>query len=147
VSSLGRALKSPKDGLALAAATCLGEIGDRRAVPALLPALDDGIRRGRTEVSCEIIRTLARLNDSEAVPKLVSILDRKSLLRRNHHRELQLAALLALDQLPGSEARRGVFRSLHSRDRTLRECAEELAATREDAVERSTEQPARTRGD
>jgi HEAT repeat protein len=52
-----------------AAAASLGQIGDRRAVPALISTVRDGM----AEASAEAVRALASLNDDRAVLALIHV--------------------------------------------------------------------------
>ena len=136
VTSLIEELKSGVPGVPEAAASCLGGIGDQRAAAALRSHLDRACRRGHFSLAQHLIGALVLLQDPESVPKLVSILDRSVLLRRRMFRALRISALDALDQMPGSEARRAVYRTLHAKDRSLRERAEQLIDRREEAMDR-----------
>jgi HEAT repeat protein len=138
INALVKALKSPIEHLPELAAACLGEIGDRRALTALLENLDSAFKRKRVGLARELIHALARLQDERAVPALVSMVDRRGFFRRRLTRTLQLEALTALGRMSGSEARRAVFRALHSRDSAVREKAEELVAEQREAEQRRT---------
>ncbi len=80
-----------------AAAAALGEIGDARAVPALLA----GVRDEMAEASAEAVRGLAAIGDAAAVPALVEVVENRHgfflpVVRR--------AAVLALVKLGGPDA-------------------------------------------
>lgn len=125
-SALIDALSSPLEGLPEISADCLGHLGDARAAQPMLAALERALRQGQTERARETIRALGQLGCERAAPKLVALLERRSLLRRKSLRRLKLAALGALERLPGREARRALQRAAHSRDPQLRARAEQL---------------------
>jgi HEAT repeat protein len=110
------------------AAHCLAALGDRRAAQPLLAALDRALRAGEPKLARELIRALGQLGEERAVPKLVALMERRSFLRRAALRDLQLASLVALDKLPGREARRAVERAAKSRDGQIRARADKLLA-------------------
>ncbi len=134
VDALIEALSRPLPELPEIAATCLGHLGDPRAAQPILAALERAMEQAQTERAREMIRALGQLGSERVVPKLVALLERRSLLRRKSLRKLKLAALVALERLPGREARRALQRASHSRDASLRERAKKLLGSDEGAA-------------
>lgn len=135
IHALVNALSSERDELPETAAHWLGALRDMRALQPLLAALEratrsaDGGARAR-----EMIRALGALGSERAVPRLVALLERRSLLRRKPLRQLQVCAVVALHQLTGREAGRAVDRARRHRDPAVRERAVKLMT---DAAQRS----------
>ncbi len=128
--ALVNALSSERDELPEIAAHCLAELGDARAVQPLLAALERAGRRTSNGGSRarKIVRALGSLGSQRATPRLVALLERRSLLRRRSLRKLQLCALTALSELTGREAGRAVDRARRHRDPAIRERARTLFA-------------------
>ena len=83
-------------------ALALGRIGDRRAVPALLKAVDDAATDGShadPETQVYAVWALGVIGDAQAVPRLVA-------LARSDDAGLRKAAVHALGAFPASEAAR-----------------------------------------
>jgi HEAT repeat protein len=83
-------------------ALALGRIGDRRAVPALLKAVDDAATDGsRSDPETQVyaVWALGVLGDAQAVPRLAA-------LARSDDAGLRKAAVHALGAFPASEAAR-----------------------------------------
>lgn len=129
VAALEESLASLDPGVREVAASSLGAIGGPEAVRALLGVLDDnGFGGQRSPALARVaIRELATLGSDAAVPKLVSILERRSMFRRRDQRELKLAALGALARLHAGEARRAILRAVRSRDPEVRRRAQQIA--------------------
>jgi HEAT repeat protein len=129
VAALEESLASLDPGVREVAAYSLGAIGGSDAVRALLGVLDDnGFGGQRSPALARVaIRELAALGSDAAVPKLVSILERRSLFHRRDQRELKLAALGALARLHAGEARRAILRAVRSRDPEIRRRAQQIA--------------------
>jgi HEAT repeat protein len=104
----------------------LGAMADPRAVQPLLSALDTALEKHDSKFARELIRVLGQLGARRAVPKLVALLERRTLIRRKQLRELKLASLVALDAVSGNEASAAVKRACRSRDPVIRERAENL---------------------
>jgi HEAT repeat protein len=62
-------LRSPEKWLRIGAATGLGQLGDRRAVPALIETLKDGIAQVRRHAA----RALGMLGDDSAAEPLYAL--------------------------------------------------------------------------
>jgi hypothetical protein len=73
-------LKSPSANVREHAASALGELGDRRAVPALIEALRDENAVVREHVAS----ALANLGDKQAVPALIEALKDENAVVREH---------------------------------------------------------------
>ncbi|MCZ6784874.1 MAG: HEAT repeat domain-containing protein [Proteobacteria bacterium] len=116
VEALIDVLSCSDEALRELAAHCLGTVGGPRAAEALLEFLDENISAGRTALARTVIRELAALESDAAIPKLASILERKSLFHRKDRRELKLAAIGALAVMPSGEAWRAIERATRSRD-------------------------------
>ena len=113
------------------AAHGLGTLGGPVATAALLDALDANLSSpGGTSLARTVIRELAALEADAAIPKLVSVLERKSVFRRRDRRELKLAAVAALALMPSGEARRAIERAARSRDAEIRDLAEQALRER-----------------
>jgi HEAT repeat protein len=93
-----------------------------------MAALESALRERDTVRARELIRSLGQLGSERAVPKLVALMERRSLLRRRPLRELKLAALGALARLPGREALRSLERASGSSDAEIRARATQLLA-------------------
>jgi HEAT repeat protein len=128
--ALINALSSDLEEMPETAAHCLSAMQERRATQPLLAALDRALRRGDARRAREMIRGLGQLGEERAVPKLVALLERRTLIRRRWLRELQLAAVAALDKLPGREAYRAVERAGRHRESAVRKRAEKLAVAK-----------------
>jgi HEAT repeat protein len=126
--ALTNALSSNQPGLPETAAHCLASVGDRRSAQPILASLDRALRSGETKRSLEMIRALGQLGEERAVPKLAALMGRRSWLRRSALRELKLASLMALGNLPGREAHRALERAARGRDGEIRARAEKLLA-------------------
>jgi HEAT repeat protein len=123
------ALTSERDDLPDIAVHWLGVLRDPRVVQPLLAVLERATRAGDVSRARDVIRALGALGSERATPRLVALLERRSLLRRRALRELQLAALAALAGLPGREARRAIDRARRHRDAAVRDHATRLIAT------------------
>ena len=132
VHALVNALSSAREDLPEIAAHCLGALADPRGAQPLLAALERALRKQDDRRAREMIRALGQLGHERAVPKLVALLERRTILRRKALRELQLTALGALDRLPGREAHRAIERSTRHRDPAVRERASQLMASHAD---------------
>jgi HEAT repeat protein len=89
-------------------ALALGRIGDRRAVPALLKAVDDaatGGSRADPETQVYAVWALGVIGDPEAVPRLVT-------LARSDDPGLRKAAVHALGAFPGEASREALVTAL-----------------------------------
>jgi len=70
-----------------------------------------------------VVRGLGRLGRPEAAPVVAGVLERGGFFGRRRLREVQLAAIAALAQLPGPEAEAALARTARSRDAKLRAAA------------------------
>jgi len=126
VHALVNALTSEREDLPEIAVHWLGVLRDPRGVQPLLGALERATRSGDVARAREVVRALGALGSERATPRLVALLERRSLLRRKALREIQIAALGALESLPGREARRAIERARRHRDPVVRERASRL---------------------
>jgi HEAT repeat protein len=120
------ALSSELDQLAQTAAICLGHLREPRAAQAMVAGLERAVRAGDFPRAREFVRALGLLGSDRAVPKLVSLLERRALSKRKLWRELKLAILTALAKLSSREAKRALERTAESRDQHLRARAQRL---------------------
>ena len=67
-------------------------------------AFDQAVESGELSLAREVMRALARMQASEAVPALRRLLQATPWLRRSRHRALQRLAIETLARLPGSVA-------------------------------------------
>lgn len=123
-----RALSSQRTAVAETAAVCLGEMGQRSSVRPLMDRLDDAVAAGEVDLARCIVGALGALGAEEAVPKLVALVERRSLFQRSIARSLRVPALEALGRLPGREAWRAVERAARHRDGRTRQVAERILA-------------------
>lgn len=130
---LTEALHSARPDVAALAAYSLGATGRVLALAPLRDALARALDGGELPLAREIVRGLGRMARSEAIPALVSVLDRGGWLRRKQLRDVKLAAISALAHLPGAEAEAALARLVRSRDARIREAA--TAALRRQALE------------
>lgn len=89
-------------------ALALGRIGDRRAVPALLKAVDDaGAEGSRADPETQVyaVWALGVIGDPQAVPRLVT-------LARSEDAGLRKAAVHALGAFPGEDSRGALVTAL-----------------------------------
>lgn len=135
LGALIEGLESPVEDLPTIAATHLGLLGDARALPPLLRALDRALSRSDQALAREVIRALGQLGAEGAVPKLVALLERRSWLRRKAHRDLKLAAVAALERMPGREAQRALHRAAGNPDPRVRARVQQILDRRSDPAE------------
>jgi len=124
--ALLNALSSELDQLPATAAICLGHLREPRAGQALVAGLERAVRAGDFPRAREFVRALGLLGSDRAVPKLVSLLERRPLAKRKLWRELKLSILSALAKLSSREAHRALERTAESRDQQLRARAQRL---------------------
>jgi len=129
MAALHRALSSARPGVAETAAACLGELGHRRSAAPLMARLDDAVQRGECELARTIVVALGALGAVEAIPKLVSLLERRPLWRRSAARDLRIPAIQALARLPGRESHRALERAARSRDAAVQSAARRALAS------------------
>jgi len=127
-------LSSDLPDLPAISATHLGLLGHPDALEPLARALDRALERGDAALAREVIRALGQLGDEGAVPKLVAILERRGWLRRKLHRELKLAAVAALERMPGREAKRALHRAAGNGDPRVRARVQQVLDRRSDAA-------------
>jgi HEAT repeat protein len=130
VDALAATLENSDERLVAVVVDCLGAQGDPRACRPLLEHLDHALSVGSLDRADEAIRALSRLGSDDAVPKLVSILERRSFFRRAEYRGLKLAAIGALGSLPGGESRRALDRAARSHDAQVRQAAQQVVSRR-----------------
>lgn len=135
--ALLNAVASPLEQLPETAAICLGHLRTPRAAQALVGGLERAVRAGEFDRAREFVRALGLLGSDRAVPKLVSLLERRALAKRKHWRELKLGILAALAKLPSREALRAIERTAESRDAQLRIRAQRLLTSSNEARLRS----------
>lgn len=128
IQALTSALGSDEPEIPEVAAMCLAALGSPRSAQPVMAALESALRERDTVRARELIRSLGQLGSERAVPKLVALMERRSLLRRRPLRELKLAALGALARLPGREALRSLERASGSSDAEIRARATQLLA-------------------
>jgi HEAT repeat protein len=126
VDALVAGLTSSDEELRTLAALGLGAMADVRAIQPLLAAMDRALEERNNKFARELIRALGHLGTRRAVPKLVALLESRSLVRRKQVRDLKLAALMALDSMSGKEACAAVQRARRSRDTVIRTRADHL---------------------
>jgi HEAT repeat protein len=126
VDKLIEGLAGRDEELRTLSALGLGAMSNLHAVRPLLAAMDKALEERSYKFARELIRALGQLGTRRAVPKLVALLESRSLMRRKQLREIKLAALMALDGLTGNEAAAAVKRAFRSRDAVIRERAERL---------------------
>ncbi len=100
----------------------LGEVGDRRAVGALIRAASHADHRVRREA----IQSIGKLGASEAVPALGKILLEESLFSSTKEDPLRIDAASALYRIGGTEAMGYIHRAAGSRRQAVRLHCEEL---------------------
>ena len=130
---LAEALHSSRSGVAALAAYSLGATGRVLALAPLRDALARALDGGQLALAREVVRGLGRMGRSEAVPALVTVLNRGGWLRRKQLRDVKLAAISALAHLPGADAEAALERLVRSRDARLRQAAN--TALRRQALE------------
>lgn len=128
VHAFVNALSSERPELPELAAHCLGVLRDPRAVQPLLAALERARRSGDGRRAREMIRAMGAVGHERAVPRLAALLERVSVLRRKPLRDLQIAALGALESIPCREARRALERADKHRDPSVRARAHQILA-------------------
>jgi HEAT repeat protein len=111
---------SDENDVRTAAAYALGEIGDRRAVPALTAALNDQ----KPDVRFNSAIALARFGEGSAIGVVREMLDRSRLdqvagMRPDQKEDVMLAAIPALMKLAPEEAP-AILGPLAERDASLR---------------------------
>ena len=87
-------LRDPARGIRRGAAMNLGRMGDRRAVPALIAALNNA----DPQVQEFVVRALAELKDPRAIEPLIAI------ARKNADKELQMYAIEAVGEFKDARA-------------------------------------------
>jgi HEAT repeat protein len=135
LESLAEALRSPRPAVVSLAAYSLGTTGRVLALAPLYDVLARALAGGQLPLAREVVRGLGRLGRAEAAPVLVSILARGGLFRRKQLRELKLAAVSALAQLPGREAEQALVRAARGTDGRLREAAQTALRRRAQEIE------------
>jgi len=129
VHALVNALSSDRPELPELAAHCLGVLRDPRAVQPLLAALERARRNGDGRRAREMIRAMGAVGHERAIPRLAALLERHPVIRRKQLRDLQIAALVALESIPGREARRALERAGKHRDPSVRSRANQILAS------------------
>ncbi|MEN8182608.1 MAG: HEAT repeat domain-containing protein [Myxococcota bacterium] len=119
-----RALDSPERDVQVLAVQALGSSGRPRAVAPLAERLQRDVEAGDLERAREAIRALGRLGRAEGAPALARILERRKLFGRSKLRELKLAAVAALGNLPGDLAQASLQRVVGEGDAGLRRAAQ-----------------------
>ncbi len=130
---LTEALQSSRPDVAAMAAYSLGATGRALALAPLRDALACALDGGDLPLAREVVRGLGRTGRPEAVPALVSVLDRGTWRRRKQLRDVKLTAISALAHLRGADAEAALTRLVRSRDARLREAA--TAALRRQTLE------------
>jgi hypothetical protein len=128
LAAVESALASDRPGVAETAAVCLGEMAQRTSVRPLMTRLDQAVEDGSVEMARAVVGALGSLGAEEAVPKLVALLERRTLWNRTLAKALRVPALEALSRLPGREAARAVERATAHRDARVRQAAQRIAA-------------------
>ncbi|MDJ0789268.1 MAG: HEAT repeat domain-containing protein [Myxococcota bacterium] len=124
IDALIRSLRSRTPGMAALAVYCLSATGNPKAVGPLVATLEDAVRGGRIEVAREVVRALGRLGRAEATAPLAALLTKRSLFGGKKLRELKLAAIQALGNLPGDEAVGTLAEAASSRDSQIAKAAQ-----------------------
>ncbi|MFN3929086.1 MAG: HEAT repeat domain-containing protein [Thermoflexus sp.] len=125
-AKLLRALWHPERSRAVLAATILGQLGDLRAVPALIEAALHARDFGVQEAA---VRSLGHLRDPQAIPAL------SVLLRMEVPLPVRLAAVEALGAFHDPRAREALREALNDPSETVRRAARaawETAAPKEE---------------
>ncbi|MBW2244278.1 MAG: HEAT repeat domain-containing protein, partial [Deltaproteobacteria bacterium] len=122
--ALVRALAAADPQLPPLAIECLAATKSPRAVPALASALHAAIEARELENSRDLIRALGELGRPEASTELGKVVLRRDLLGRKRLRELKMAAIRALGQLPGDDAVGVLSQAARLRDTQLRDAAQ-----------------------
>ncbi|MEB2344069.1 MAG: HEAT repeat domain-containing protein [Deltaproteobacteria bacterium] len=126
---LAEALHSLRPEVTALAAYSLGSTGRVLAIAPLQEALGRALDQNELAFAREIVRGLGRLGRAEAAPVLAAVLERGGFFGRRKLRDVQLAAISALGQLPGPEAETALARAARSRDSKLRQAAQASAAS------------------
>ena len=107
-------LKRGTKDLRVLAAFALGVMREPEAVPALLSMLPRRAAFTNFELQREVIKALAKIGSSAAVPALARILRRRSLFARRTSEDLRVIATQALARLNTEEARVLLARGVRS---------------------------------
>jgi HEAT repeat protein len=120
---LAEALHSLRPDVTALAAYSLGSTGRVLAIAPLQEALGRALDQNDHALARELVRGLGRLGRGEATPVLAGVLERGGFFGRRKLRDVHLAAISALGQLPGREAETALGRAARGRDSKLREAA------------------------
>ena len=131
LEALAEGLESPRAAVVGVAAYSLGACGRVLAVAPLTQALERAISAKQLPLAREIVRALGRLGRPEAGPSITAVLKRGGLFERRKLRDLKLAAITALANLPGRVATEALRRAARSGDGHLRRAAKSALKRRE----------------
>jgi HEAT repeat protein len=123
LEALTEALESPRPAIVGFAAAALGTTGRALAVGPLAAVLDRALGTRRQGVARDAVRALGRSARAEAVPILAQLLGRGGILQRGKLRDLKLAAVAALTQIPDRSAEAALTRAAKGTDGAVRQAA------------------------
>jgi HEAT repeat protein len=130
------ALGAGDEGLVRIATHCLARLGHHSAVRPLVAALERALQDKRESLARDAMRALADIADSRAVEPLAEIAGRRD-WRRSRQQDLQLAAIGAIERIPGDAAEAALHQLRSSADSRVAERASQALVRRGPAGSRS----------
>jgi HEAT repeat protein len=121
IAALARASRSPET--VKIAVQGLTATHSARALPPLENVLERAIDAKDVELAKEVIRALGRMTEPAAARPLAALLQRRARLQR-WLRDLKVAAISALGQVPGDEAVGALAQAAQFRDAQMRQAAQ-----------------------
>lgn len=107
--TLGRLLRDPDRENRLMAAEILAESGDVQAARQLVRVMQEAAFRGRDQAErIALMQALARFRDPRTTPLYAALLEQRTAVGGKAEVPVQLAAVDALAEMPGAEAKRAL---------------------------------------
>ncbi len=98
---------------------------EEKAIPALLEILkDDGFRESSPDEKKSLLESFAVIAQEQAVPLLVRMITRRSLLKRDRHNETRVFAIAALGLIHAPRAEESLRQLSKKRNKVIRQACE-----------------------
>jgi HEAT repeat protein len=125
-------LKDEDKRVRLLALRGLAKRREESAVPVLLEILkDDGFRESSPDEKKSVLESFAVIGQERAIPQLVKMITKRSLLKRDKHNETRIFAIGALGLIHAPQAVESLSQLSRKRSRVIRQACEAALRRRE----------------
>jgi HEAT repeat protein/Ca2+-binding EF-hand superfamily protein len=139
-------LKDEDKRVRLLASRGLARRREESAVPVLLEILrDDGFRESSPDEKKSMLESFAVIAQEQAIPLLVRMITRRSLLKRDKHNETRIFAIGALSLIHAPKAVESLGQLSRKRNRVIRQACEAALRRREIRQARADQSEAATK--